>query len=78
MSSAGSPQPAGKAGTVYSWRLAIPRDTPLKLHVSSRELRLGDGAGAGLAGNASQPAFQHATGDANPKSFVFTVLGLLP
>jgi len=31
-----------------------------------------------LAGNASQQVFQEATGDLNPKSFAFTVLGLLP
>jgi hypothetical protein len=31
-----------------------------------------------LPANAIQQAFQHATGDANPKSFTFTVIGKLP
>jgi hypothetical protein len=31
-----------------------------------------------LPANASQQAFQHATGDPKPKSFSFSVLGLLP
>jgi len=31
-----------------------------------------------LPANASQQAFQHATGDPNPKSFTFSVLGFLP
>jgi hypothetical protein len=74
----GNPLPGSKPEMIHTYRLAVPRDTPLKLHVSSRDLKLGDGARAALAGNASQQTFQHATGDANPKSFVFTVLGLLP
>jgi len=73
-----NPHPAGNSEIVYTWRLAIPRDIPLKLHVSSKDLRLGDGRGASLAGNAIQQTFQHATGDANPKSFAFTLLGLTP
>lgn len=62
----------------YSYQLAVPRDTALKLQVASRDLKLGDAVGAALPANASQQAFQHATGDANPKSFTFTVLGKLP
>jgi hypothetical protein len=62
----------------YSYQLAVPRDTALKLHVASRDVKLGDAVGAALPANASQQAFQHATGDANPNSFTFTVLGKLP
>jgi hypothetical protein len=75
----GDPQAAGaKAASSYSYRIAIPRDAVLKLHIASKDLRLGDNVGATLPGNVSQQAFKHATGDANPRSFVFTVLGLLP
>lgn len=63
---------------ICSYQISVPRDTALKFHIASRDLKLGDAAGAALAGNASQQSFQHATGDANPKGFAFTVLGLLP
>jgi hypothetical protein len=62
----------------YSYQVGVPRDTALKFYIASKDLKLGDAVGATLAGNASQQAFTHATGDANPKSFAFTVLGLLP
>lgn len=62
----------------YSYQLAAPRDIALKLHVSSRGLKLGDANGVALPGNANQQAFQHATGDAKPKNFTFTVLGRQP
>jgi hypothetical protein len=68
---------AGVTAT-YSYRLAVPRDIALNLYIASRDLKLGDGNGAALPANASRQAFQHATGDANPKSFVFSVLGVLP
>lgn len=71
-------QGADKEDIVYIWKLAIPRDTPLKLHVSSRELRLGDKSGTALAGNGSQQVFQHSTANPNPPGFAFTVLGLTP
>jgi len=64
--------------TSYSYRLAVPRDTALSVYIASHDLKLGDATGAALAANASQQAFQHVTGDANPKSFSFSVLGLLP
>ena len=72
---------AGGAGNLQSgvsYHIAVPRDTALKLHIASRDLKLGDAIGSTLPGNASQQAFQHATGDASPKSFTFSVLGLLP
>lgn len=77
----GSPASTGNLQggiTSYSYRLAVPRDTALKFYIASHDLKLGDATGAALAANASQQAFQHATGDANPKSFSFSVLGLLP
>jgi hypothetical protein len=74
----GSTSAPASAGVVHTYRLPIPRDTALKFHISSRDLKLADGAGIALPANASQQAFQHATGDANPRSFAFTVLGLLP
>jgi hypothetical protein len=58
--------------------LAVPLDTALSFHIASRDLKLGDANGVALPANASQQAFQHATGDSNPKGFAFTVLGLLP
>ena len=61
-----------------SYQIGVPRDTTLRLHVASRDLRLGDAAGAMLSGNASRESFRYASGDASPKSFTFTVLGLLP
>jgi hypothetical protein len=72
----GNPGAAGSPQSVY--RIGVPRDTALKVHISSRDLKLGDAAGVPLPANASQQAFQHATGDPNSKSFAFTVLGLLP
>jgi hypothetical protein len=75
--------PPGTAGVqasipTYSYRLAVPRDTALNFYIASHDLKLGDSNGVALPTNASQSAFQHATGDANPKSFTFTVLGKLP
>jgi hypothetical protein len=77
----GSPAIAGtfQGGIAsYSYRLAVPRDTALNFYIASHDLKLGDATGVPLPANASQQAFQHATGDANPKSFSFSVLGLLP
>jgi len=76
----------GQAATVgslapvngYSYQLGVPSDTALRVHISSRDLKLGDAVGAALPGNASQQAFQHVTGDASPKRFTFSVLGLMP
>jgi hypothetical protein len=50
----------------------------MNFYIASRDVKLGDANGVALPANASQQAFQHASGDANPKSFTFTVLGLLP
>lgn len=66
----------GTAGFVY--RLAVPRDTVLSVYISSRDVRLGDAAGAPLPANAAQQPFQHTSGDPDPKSFSFSVLGVLP
>jgi len=68
----------GNPQSAIVYHIAVPRDTALKLHIASRDVKLGDAAGALLPANASQQAFQHATGDPNSKSFAFTVLGLLP
>jgi len=62
----------------YSYRLAVPLDTALNVYIASHDVKLGDATGVALAANASQQPFQHATGDTNPKSFTFSVLGLLP
>jgi hypothetical protein len=67
-----------QVAVIYSYRLAVPLDTALDFYIASHDLLLGDASGAPLPANASQQAFQHATGDPNPKSFAFTVLGLLP
>jgi hypothetical protein len=63
---------------VYSYRLAVPRDTALNFSIASRDLKLGDGDGVALPANASRQTFQRATGDASATSFTFSVLGLLP
>jgi hypothetical protein len=78
-----SPSPIAAGGLPggirnYTYQLAVPRDTALKVQIASHDLKLGDGAGLALPANTSQQAFQHATGDPNPKSFAFTVLGVLP
>ena len=75
--------PTGTAGSqasipTYSYRLPVPRDTALNFYIASHDLKLGDANGVALPANASQQAFKHATGDANPRSFTFTVLGKLP
>ena len=54
------------------------RDTPLNFQLTSRDVKVADANGTALPGNASQQAFQHASGDASPRGFAFTVLGLLP
>jgi hypothetical protein len=64
--------------TSYNYRLAVPRDTALNFYIASHDVKLGDASGAALPANAGQQAFQHATSDVNPKSFAFSVLGLLP
>ena len=35
----------GGGGVIYSYRVVVPRDTPLSLHFASRDLRLGDAGG---------------------------------
>lgn len=66
------------AGTSHSYRLAVPLDTALNFYIASHDLQLADPTGVALPGNTSQQSFQHATGDPNPKSFAFTILGLIP
>ncbi len=75
---AGSPVAVTGSQSVTTYRLAVPRDTALNFYIASRDLKLGDAKGLALPTNASQQAFQHATGEANSKSFAFTVLGRLP
>lgn len=74
--SGGGSLPSGT--TSYSYRLAVPLDTALNFYIASHDVKLGDATGVALPANASQQAFQHATGDTNPKSFSFSVLGFLP
>jgi hypothetical protein len=62
----------------YEYRLAVPRDVALSLFIASHELKLGDSSGVSLSMNSSKQTFQLASGEANLKSFSFTVLGLLP
>jgi len=71
---------AGLSGGIatYTYQLGVPRDMALSLNIASRDLKLGDSKGVALPAAANTQAFQHASGDANPKSFAFTVLGLLP
>lgn len=76
-------EPAGAADaqasvSTYGYRLAVPCETALKFHISSRQLMLGDENGVALPANASQQAFQQAKGEPKQKSFTYTVLGKLP
>jgi hypothetical protein len=71
-----------------NYQLTVPFDTPLSFQIISSSLKLADSAGAALpatppgpvgsASNASQTAFQHNSGDPNPKSFQFTITGVNP
>lgn len=74
-----------KAGMDY--QLTIPYNRPLNFQIVSSKLKLSDAAGVSLApsisaqnanGNANQTAFQHNSGDPNPKSFQFTITGVNP
>lgn len=73
-----SPGAPGNPAAGLSYEVAVPRDTAVRLHIASRELKLGDAGGVALSGNASQQTFLHAAGDPQPKTFTFRVLGLLP
>ena len=68
---------AGRDNAGWDYQVTIPFDKPLKLQVMSTELKLSDGSGAGLSAS-SQTAFQHNSGDPNPKSFQFNVTGVNP
>ena len=59
-------------------QLTVPRDMALKLHVASRDLKISDSVGAAVASTGDQQAFQHATTDSNPKSFRYTITGIVP
>jgi hypothetical protein len=76
MGGRGGPSPG--PGGMRRYLLAAPRDMTLTLAISSRDLRLGDAAGAALAGNEKRETFQHATGVAGPRKFAVKVLGLAP
>jgi hypothetical protein len=60
------------------YQVTIPLDTKLALHISSKHFKLANAGGSALNGNFDQVNFQHATGDANPKSFTYSVAGVLP
>ncbi len=65
------------AGAQY--QLSIPRDTALKLQLSSRDLKLADSNGAAVSAlSGDQQPFQHNSGDPNLKSFKYTITGLVP
>jgi hypothetical protein len=66
----------GVAG--YGYRLAVPYDTPLSLYAASHDLKLGDASGTAFPTNTSQQSIQYKTGEPSPKSYSFSVLGLLP
>jgi hypothetical protein len=68
-----SPTPAV---ATYTYRLAVPFDTALNFSITSHDLKLADAGGVALPANASLQAFRHTTGDAKPKTFAFSVLGL--
>jgi hypothetical protein len=61
-----------------SLQLTIPFDTPLALSVASRAAKLADASGGALPAPGAQVAFQHARADANPQTFSYTVIGIVP
>ena len=65
-----------RAVTSADYHINIPFDTPLSLSVMSQALQLADATGAALPRTGIQVPFQHATGNPNPPSFSYTVLGL--
>jgi hypothetical protein len=69
---------AGKDAAGLDYEVTIRRDVPVALHIASRHLKLADISGAAIAGNASQENFQHNTGDANPKSFTWSITEVIP
>lgn len=75
-------QPAHLASTDAAgaqYQLSIPLDAALKLQVASRDLKLADSNGIAVAAvNGDQQPFQHNTGEPNPKSFKYTITGLVP
>lgn len=60
------------------YQVTIPLDTKLAVHISSKHFKLANSGGSALNGNFEQANFQHVTGDANPKSFTYSVAGVLP
>jgi hypothetical protein len=73
----------GRDSAGFNYQLTVPLDTPLSFHIVAAKLNLSDAAGVSLpasaqASSASQAAFQHNTGDPNPKSFQFTITGVIP
>jgi hypothetical protein len=83
--------PAGRDGAGFNYELTVPLDTPLTFHIIAAKLKLSDDAGvalpasppapvgsSGIVSSTSQTAFQHSTGDPNPKSFQFTITGVNP
>jgi len=78
----------GGDGAGLNYQLTVPFDTPLSFQIVSPKVKLSDSAGvalpagaagpAGSASSTSQTAFQHNSGDPNPKSFQFTITGVIP
>ena len=61
-----------------NFQVTIPRDTPLKLQVASKDLKMANANGVAIAATGDQQPFQHNTNDPNPKSFKYTITGLRP
>jgi len=61
-----------------NFQVTVPLDTPLKLHVSSPDLKIADSNGAPIPSAGDQQPFQHGSSDVNPKSFKYSVTGVQP
>ena len=68
----------GKSGNSADFEVTVPVDTRLTMQVVSRDLRLGDDHGSPLSNNGAREPFLQGNADPNPKSFSYTVLGLVP
>jgi hypothetical protein len=64
------------AGTTF--QLTVPRDTPLKLQVASRDLKIADASSAAISATGDRQTVQHNSNDPNPKSFQYTITGARP
>jgi hypothetical protein len=70
------PTGADRAGA--NFEVTVPRNTSLNFHITSGDLLLANSQGLPLVSNLEQQLFQYTLSDTNPKSFSYTIIGLVP